>query len=371
MTPLRLGMVGGGPGSFIGPVHRMAAELDGRIRLVAGAFSRDAARSRAAAAGYGLAPERGYAGWRELLAAEAGRPDGIELLAVAAPNALHFPVCRAAAEAGIPVLCDKPATATLDEALALRRILRRTGTAYGLTYTYSGYPMVRAARDLVRAGRLGRLRKLVVDYSQGWLAEAVERTGNAQARWRTDPAQAGAGGCIGDIGTHAFHLAEFVTGERVAALCAQLTSVVPGRRLDDDCNILLRFAGGMPGVLIASQVAAGARNGLRLRVWGERGGLDWSHETPDRLLFEPLDGPAELRHAAGPRLPAGHPEGYIEAFATLYRDVADALAAGRPAPDVPGIEDGVRGMAFIAAAVAGNGAGWVPLAVPDEAEETP
>ncbi|TWB45928.1 Gfo/Idh/MocA family protein [Nitrospirillum pindoramense] len=370
---IRMAMVGGGPGSFIGPVHRMAAELDGRIRLVAGAFSRDAAKSAAAARGYGIDPARAYGDYRQMLAAEAARPDGAQFVAIVTPNHLHFPVAKAALEAGFPVLSDKPATATLEEAQELARVVADTGRPYGLTYTYTGYALVREARAIVRRGDLGAIRKVVVEYSQGWLSEAVEKTDNAQAAWRADPARSGLGGCIGDIGVHAFNMAEFVSGLKVTRLNADLNSVVPGRRLDDDCNILLRFGDGVPGVLVASQVAAGDRNGPRLRVYGERGGLDWCHERPDVLTLNWLDRPTQTLHAASPylgpagrgpaRLPTGHPEGFIEAFATLYRDFAAIIASGGDLDGtaVPTIQDGVRGMAFIARAVAANGAGWVDL----------
>ncbi|MDE1145830.1 MAG: Gfo/Idh/MocA family oxidoreductase [Azospirillaceae bacterium] len=366
--PLRMAMVGGGPGAFIGPVHRMAAELDGRIRLVAGAFSRDADKSRAAALGYGIDPARAHGDYRRMLAAEAARPDGARLVAIVTPNHLHFPVAKAALEAGFHVLSDKPATATLEEAVELARVVADSGRLYGLTYTYTGYPMVREARALVARGDLGAVRKVVVEYSQGWLSDAVD---SAQAAWRADPAQSGLGGCIGDIGVHAFNIAEFVSGLAVTRLNADLNHVVAGRSLDDDCNILLRFGDGVPGVLVASQVAAGDRNGLRLRVYGSRGGLDWCHGAPDVLTLNWLDRPTQVLHAASPyltpagrgpaRLPTGHPEGFIAAFANIYRDFADAIAGGATGAPVPTIQDGVRGMAFVARAVAANGAGWVDL----------
>ncbi|WP_044564472.1 Gfo/Idh/MocA family protein [Azospirillum sp. B4] len=370
---IRMAMVGGGPGSFIGPVHRMAAELDGRIRLVAGAFSRDEGRSKAAARGYGIDPGRAYGDYRQMMAAEAVRPDGAQFVAIVTPNHLHFPVAKAALESGLHVLSDKPATATLEEAESLARVVADTGRLYGLTYTYTGYPLVREARALVRRGDLGDVRKVVVEYSQGWLSDAVEKTDNAQAAWRADPAQSGLGGCIGDIGVHAFNVAEFVSGLGVTRLNADLNSVVPGRRLDDDCNILLRLGQGVPGVLVASQVAAGDRNGLRLRVYGEKGGLDWCHEQPDVLTLNWLDRPTQVLHAASPylspagrgpaRLPTGHPEGFIEAFANIYRDFAQAIGLGQglSGTAVPTIHDGLRGMAFVARAVAANGAGWVDL----------
>lgn len=370
MSVLRLAMVGGGPGAFIGPVHRMAAELDGRIRLVAGAFSRDPEKSAAAAQAWGV---RGYGDWSEMIAAEAGREDGAQAVAVVTPNHLHLAVSRAALQAGLHVISDKPATRTLAEARELAAAVAASGRLYGLTYTYTGYPMVREAREIVRRGDLGSVRKVVVEYAQGWLSRPLEREGAKQAEWRTDPALAGAG-CIGDIGVHAFNLAEFVSGRRVERLCADVATVVPGRRLDDDCNVLLRFDGGARGVLIASQISAGARNGLKLQVYGESGGLTWSHERPSELTIDRLEGPSQTLHAAsaylsGPaqaasRIPTGHPEGFIEAFANLYRDFADAIAEGRAdAHPVPDIEEGVRSMAFVETAVAASRdeSGWVAL----------
>lgn len=371
LQPVRMALVGGGPGAFIGPVHRMAAELDGHIRLVAGAFSHDPVRSAAAGEAWGV---RAYPDVAALLAGEAGREDGAELAAIVTPNHLHFPAARDALAAGLHVMSDKPATRDLAEARALAAVVRRTGRLYGLTHTYTGYPMVREAREIVRRGDLGAVRKVVVEYAQGWLSRPIEGEGDKQAGWRADPAQAGVGGCIGDIGTHAFNIAEFVSGRQVTRLCADLAAVVEGRVLDDDCNILLRFEGGARGVLIASQISAGARNGLRLQVYGEKGGLSWSHERPTELVIDWLDGPTHTLHAASPylgaaaraasRLPPGHPEGFIEAFANLYRDMADAIRNGRAdAGLVPDIGAGVRGMAFVETAVAASrdNAGWVEL----------
>lgn len=370
---LRLAMVGGGPGSFIGPVHRMAAELDGRIRLVAGVFSRDPAKNAKAAADWGVAPDRVYPDHHAMIAAERAREDGVQLVSVVTPNHLHFDVSAAALRGGLNVISDKPATLNLDEARDLADIVAASGKLYGLTYTYTGYPMVREAREIVARGNLGAVRKVVVEYSQGWLSKPLERDGdNKQASWRADPKQSGVGGCIGDIGVHAFNIAEFVTGERVARLCADVSTIVPGRGLDDDCNVLLRFEGGARGVLIASQVSAGARNGLRLSVYGEKGGLTWSHEDPNVLTLDWLDGPTQVLHAgsaylgasarAVTRLPTGHPEGFIEAFANIYRDFADAIE-GRGAGLVPDVAEGVRGMAFVERAVAASrdDAGWVSL----------
>ena len=373
-TPLRLAMVGGGPGSFIGPVHRMAAELDGHIRLTAGVFSRDPEKNALAADGWGVPRERTYPDHHAMIAAERARGDGIDLVAVVTPNHLHFEVAAAALRAGLHVMSDKPATLNLAQARELAGVVAASGKLYGLTYVYTGYPMVREAREIVARGDLGRVRKVVVEYSQGWLSRPIEREGDKQAGWRSDPARSGVGGCIGDIGVHAFNIAEFVTGVRVERLCADLATVVPGRALDDDCNVLLRFEGGARGVLIASQISAGARNGLRIQVYGENGGLTWSHERHTELTLDWLDGPTQVLHAgsaylgaaarAATRIPTGHPEGFIEAFANLYSDFADAIVEGRDGGGlVPGIGEGVRGMAFVERAVAASqaDAGWVAL----------
>ncbi len=365
--PVRFAMVGGGPGSFIGPVHRMAAELDGRLQLVAGAFSRDAAKNAAAAEAWGA---RAYPDWRALIAGEAGRADGAELVCVVTPNDTHFPVSAAALEAGLHVMSDKPATLDLAEARRLDDVVARSDRLYGLTYTYTGYPMVREAREIVARGDLGAVRKIVVEYAQGWLSQPSD---SPQAVWRGDPHLAGVGGCSGDIGVHAFNLAEFIGGAPVTRICADLAAVVLGRELDDDCNVLLRFEGGARGVLIASQISAGARNGLNIKVYGERGGLAWSHEDHTTLRIDWMDRPSQTLHAASPylsataqrasRIPTGHPEGLIEAFANLYRDLADAIAEGRKdAGLVPGMTAGLRGMAFVETAVANSGKGWVELA---------
>ena len=373
-APLRMAMVGGGPGAFIGPVHRMAAELDGRFRLVAGSFSRDASRNAEAGRMWGVRDDRIYGDYQQMIRAEAARPDGAQLVAVVTSNDTHFAISAAALDAGLHVMSDKPATLNLAEARALAGKVAASGKVYGLTYIYTGYPMAREAREIVRRGDLGAIRKVVVEYAQGWLSRPIERDGDRQAGWRADPAQAGVGGCIGDIGVHAFNMAEFVSGLRVERLCADLSSMVPGRVLDDDCNMLLRFAGGARGVLIASQISAGARNGMTIKVYGEKGGLCWSHERPNELSLDLLDAPSQILHAASGylsapararvRIPTGHPEGFIEAFANLYADLADAIAAGRtdPAP-LPGIADGVRGMAFVERAVAASrdGEGWVSL----------
>jgi len=363
----RMGMVGGGPGAFIGPVHRIAAELDGEIELVAGAFSQSAERSRAAAKMYRIDPNRAYTDYCTMIEVERQRDDAIDFVAIVTPNYLHWPVAEAALRAGFPVISDKPATSTYTEVLALEKVVKEAGLPYGLTHTYAGYAMVREARDICASGELGMIRKVAVEYLQGWLSRPVETSGNKQAVWREDPALNGPGGCIGDIGVHAFHLMEYVTGLHATALQATLLTVVEGRRLDDDCSALVQLDNGAQAVLMASQVAAGEGNGLRLRIYGETGSLDWRQEDPNRLRLKWLDGPEEIRHAAGSylsdsaravtRLPGGHPEGYLEAFAVLYREWAGALTAWKsgasePIPDtLPGIAAAVRGMQFIDRAI--------------------
>lgn len=363
---LRMGMIGGGPGSFIGPIHRIAAELDREIELVAGAFSSDPGRSRDAGDMYRIDPARAYADVASMLAGEAVRSDAIDFVAIVSPNHHHLPAARAVLAAGLPILCDKPVTATLAEARELAAVLADTRLPFGITYTYSGYPMVREARERIAAGELGAVRKIVVEYPQGWLAGEAE---GKQAEWRLDPARAGEGGCIGDIGTHAFHLAEFVTGLRVTRLFADLAAVVPGRKLDDDVAVLLRFDNGARGVLLASQIETGELNGLRIRVYGDKGGLVWRQEDQTNLVLHRIDGGSEIIRAgaaagetarSASRTPGGHPEGYLEAFANIYRDFARQLR-GETGFAVPGIEDGLRGMAFVSVAVAGSreATGWV------------
>jgi len=382
-NPVRMAMVGGGPGSFIGPVHRMAAELDREMLLVSGAFSSDVGRSREAGLAWGLAEDRCYATYQDLLAGERGRKDGAEVVAIVTPNHLHAPVSIAALEAGYHVICDKPAAATLAEAQAVAQAVARTGRRYALTFTYTGYAMLRQAQAMVASGALGEVRKASVEYSQGWLAAAEEASGNRQAEWRTDKARAGVGGCIADIGVHAFNALEFVTGRQVARFCADLSSVVPGRELDDDCNVLLRLDNGAAGVLIASQVATGERNDLRIKVSGSRGTLTWSHENPTVLAVNWAAAPPQILHAGAPyldqqslgvtRLPTGHSEGFIEAFANLYRDFARSLR-NEPFAPVPGIAEGVRAQAFVEAAVDASRrrAGWTefnvaPLTIAEDA----
>jgi predicted dehydrogenase len=372
-NPVRMALVGGGPGAFIGPVHRIAAELDRHIRLVAGAFSSDAERTRQAGVDYGVDPARAYSDWQVMLSEEAKREDGAEFVVIATPNHLHLPVAVAALRAGFHVMSDKPATATLAEALVLQKAVEKSAREYALTYTYSGYPLVRHAREMVAQGAIGAVRKIVVEYVQGWLSVPSDSLGSKQADWRGDPAQSGSGGCISDIGVHAFHLAEFVSGQQVTDICADLGTVVPGRALDDDCNVLMRYGGGARGVLVSSQISIGELNGLRLRVHGETGTLDWRQEEPNTLTWHKADGRTEILRTGTPpigaagqavtRIPAGHPEGYLEAFANLYRDFAARLRGEHPALLLPGIIDGVRSMAFVDRAVSASRdrAGWVKL----------
>jgi predicted dehydrogenase len=372
---LRLGMVGGGQGAFIGAVHRIAARLDDRYELVAGALSSDPERARASAAELRIAPERAYASFAAMARKEAARDDGIDAVAIVTPNHLHHAAAKAFLEAGIHVICDKPMTTTVDDALDLVRTVRRTGLVFGLTHNYTGHPLVREARERVRAGELGAIRVVQVEYPQDWLTTRIEATGQKQAAWRTDPAQSG-GGAIGDIGSHAYNLAAFITGLQAESLCADLSTFVAGRRVDDNCNVLLRYAGGARGMLWACQVAPGNENALRVRVYGDQGGLEWRQERPDLLhLFRFGEAPQTITragHGAGPaaaavsRIPAGHVEGYLEAFASIYTGCAELIAAridGRE-PDpaarlVPSVEDGARGVAFIAAAIESSSRGGV------------
>ncbi|MBB4839596.1 putative dehydrogenase [Sphingomonas kyeonggiensis] len=360
---LRLGMVGGGEGAFIGAVHRMAAALDGDWRLVAGAFSTDAGRNQRTGDALGLAPQRVYASFDAMLAGERALPEGerIDAVAVVTPNHLHAPMAIAALEAGFHVFCEKPMAMSVAEAEAIGAAAKASGRHFALAFTYSGYPLVEEARARIARGDLGAIRLVQVEYLQGWLSRPIDEQGNKQAEWRTDPARAGLGGCLGDIGTHAFQLAEHVSGLRVDSVSADLAIHVPGRRLDDDVSALLRFAGGARGVLKASQVAAGEENGLKLRIHGEQGGLEWAQMEPNTLTLRWLDRPAEIVRAGGPglqdstaallRTPSGHPEGYVEAFANLYRAFAAAIRGGGDRW-FPGVADGLRTMRFIEAVVA-------------------
>jgi predicted dehydrogenase len=374
---IRLGMVGGGRDAFIGAVHRIAARIDDQFELVAGCFSANAEKSLASAADLGVG--RAYASFAEMAAREARRKDGIEAVAIVTPNHLHAPVAMQFLRRGIHVICDKPLTATLAEAKRLARAAEASGVVFALTHNYTGYPMVRQAAEMVRAGELGEIRVVQVEYAQDWLAEPLEASGQKQADWRTDPARSGAGGSTGDIGTHAFNLAGFVTGLELAELSADLQAFVPGRRVDDNGHVMLRYKGGARGMLWCSQVAAGCENGLRLRVYGTKAGIEWEQENPNHLWVGPLGQPRHrlTRGGAGTgaaaarvtRIPPGHPEGYLEGFANIYAEAARAIIArregGAPAAEVtfPGLKEGLEGVAFVDACVrssARNGA-WVGL----------
>ena len=371
-------MVGGGEGAFIGNVHRIAARLDDRYELVAGALSSTLAKSRRSAEAIQL--PRSYGDFETMASAEAARADGIEVVAIVTPNHLHAPVAEAFLKAGIHVICDKPLATTAKEARRLQALAARHERIFAVTYNYTGYPMVRQARQMVGDGLLGDIRVIQVEYAQDWLTEPLEASGQKQAEWRTDPARSGAGGCVGDIGTHAYQLAGYVGGVEATELCAELSSFVAGRRLDDNAQVMLRFAGGARGALWASQVAPGNENNLRLRVYGSRGGLEWRQEHPNQLHWSPFGQSTQIISRASStagsaaarvsRLPAGHPEGYLEAFATVYGEIAQAILAARPrgpkadaAVQFPGLVDGVKGVEFIEAAVASSakGARWVRL----------
>jgi predicted dehydrogenase len=376
---IRLGMVGGGHGAFIGAVHRFAARLDGEFELVAGALSSDPDRALASGRALGIPVDRTYGSFVEMAGREAKRPDGIEAVAIVTPNHMHFAPAKLFLEAGVHVICDKPLTATLDEAEELARIARRSGKLFVLTHNYTGYPMVRQARAMIASGEVGEVRVVQAEYAQDWLTERVEDGGSKQAEWRTDPRRSGAGGCIGDIGTHAYNLVSFVTGLELESLCADLSALVPARALDDNAHVLLRFGGGARGMLWASQVAVGNENRLVLRVYGTKGGLEWSQEQPDQLWYAPYGRPRQMitRNGSGAddasrrvsRIPAGHPEGYLEAFANIYAEAARAIRAARngtaPDPDVvfPTVEDGLKGVAFVDACVrsSAGGASWIPV----------
>lgn len=374
---IRLGMVGGGRDAFIGGVHRIAARIDDRYELVAGAFSSTSEKSKASAADLGIAPDRAYGDFVEMAKREARLKNGIEAVAIVTPNHMHYPVAREFLKRGIHVICDKPLTSTLADARKLAKAAEASHALFVLTHNYSGYPMIRQAQDMVAKGELGDIRIVQMEYPQDWLAEKIEDSGQKQAEWRTDPKRSGLGGAIGDIGTHAFHLANFVTGLETDAILADLDSFVEGRQLDDNCHVLLRYKGGAKGMLWASQVAPGHENGLALRVYGTKGGLEWAQKDPNYLWYSPLSEPRRLitRGGAGAgdaaarvtRIPGGHPEGYLEGFATIYSEAAEAITAhrdGNPAPDgvsYPGIDDGIAGVAFVTACVESSRRGgiWV------------
>jgi predicted dehydrogenase len=379
---IRMAMVGGGRGAFIGSIHRIAAAMDGQIELVCGAFSSDPERSKDSGADFFLPADRCYGSYEEMLESEAKRPleERFDFLSIVTPNHMHFPPAKMALEHGFHVLSDKPATFNLAEAKELSGLVQKSQLLYGLTHNYTGYPLVKQAREMVASGVLGKIRKVVVEYPQGWLSTHLEASGQKQAAWRTDPKRSGAAGCIGDIGTHAENLAEYVTGLEIEELAADLTAFVEGRELDDDGNVLLRFKGGAKGVLHASQISAGEENNLSLRVYGEKGGMEWHQREPNTLLVKWLDQPMQVYRtangylgaaalAAG-RTPPSHPEGYLEAFANVYKNFAGAIRARleNRSPtaienDYPKITDGVRGMAFIEAVVASSkaNAAWTKL----------
>jgi predicted dehydrogenase len=375
---LRLGMVGGGSGGFIGAVHRIAARLDDRYELVAAALSSDAERSLSGAKELHI--PRAYRSFQEMAAAESKRADGIEVVSIVTPNHLHHAPAKAFLESGIHVICDKPLTTTLGDALDLAQVVKRSGLVFGLTHNYTGYPMVRQAREMALAGDLGPIRLVQVEYVQDWLTTPLEKTGQKQAVWRTDPARSGPAGSLGDIGTHAYNLASFVTGLSCEQVAADVTTFVPGRRLDDNVHTMLRFSKGAKGGLWASQVAPGNENNLSLRVYGEKAGLEWRQEDPNELGFAPLGetrrtirrGSAGAGRAAthATRIPSGHPEGYLEAFAQLYTDLAEQITAKiekrPPNPEsllVPGVADGVEGVKFINAVLESsrNSSAWTAI----------
>jgi len=368
---IRMGMVGGGLGAFIGGVHRMAAALDGEIELVCGAFSSDPAKSKVSGEALCLPPERVYGSFEDMIKGEKRlRPNKrMQFVSIVTPNHLHFAPAKMALQHGFHVVCDKPVAFNLKEALALEKLVQKTGLLFALTHNYTGYPMVKQARQMIRHGELGAIRKVVVEYPQGWLSTNLEASGQKQAAWRTDPARSGIAGAMGDIGTHAENLAEYITGLNISELCADISTFVPGRLLDDDGSVLLHFDNGAKGILHASQIAAGEENNLNIRVYGEKGGLEWRQMEPNTLIVKWLDKPLQHYRTSGhslypeaqahTRIPAGHPEGYLEAFANIYRNVAFCLRArlegSEPDPiylDFPTIQDGVRGMRFIEQVIA-------------------
>ena len=376
MSRIRLGMVGGGEGSFIGEVHRIAARLDDRYELLAGALSADAKTAQESAHNLNLDEKRSYSSFETMAKVESALEDGIEAVAIVTPNHLHAQVAETFLSNGIHIICDKPLTSNLNDAEALASVVKETELVFAVTYNYSGYPMVRQMREMIESGDLGEIRVIQVEYTQDWLSTDIEKTGHKQALWRTDPAKAGIGGAIGDIGTHAFHLSEFVTGLRVKALLADLDSMVTGRELDDNASILMEYTNGVKGMLWISQIATGNENGLKIRVFGTKAGIQWSQENPNFLQFSPLGEPRRILTRGGPsvgllagkatRIPSGHPEGFIEGFANIYTDTADLIIARKSNTKteslVPTINDGVRGMQFIETAVKSSNSGGVWLA---------
>lgn len=376
---IRLGMVGGGAGAFIGAVHRIASRIDDRYELIAGAFSSTPEKSLRSGKELGLPDDRIYSTFSEMAEKEPQRDDGIEAVSIVTPNHIHYEASKAFLEKGIHVICDKPLTSNLEDALALRDAANRSNSLFILTHNYTGYPMIRQARTMVQQGLLGNIRVVQAEYPQDWLSSNVESEGHKQADWRTDPARSGVGGSVGDIGTHAYNLVSFVTGLQLDSLCADLEAFVPGRRVDDNAHILLRFKGGAKGMLWSSQVAPGNENALRIRVYGEKGGLEWAQEDPNYLWYTPLGEPKRLltRGGAGAdeianrvtRIPGGHPEGYLEGFANIYTETADAILAHKNSVELPAdfclptVEDGVKGVEFIIACVesSSNNGTWISL----------
>ncbi|KAA6475566.1 Gfo/Idh/MocA family oxidoreductase [Agrobacterium rhizogenes] len=361
-------MVGGGQGAYIGNIHRLASRLDGQWQLVAGAFDVDPERGREFAIGQGLDPSRSYGSYQDLVSGEVGRADRVDAVAICTPNFTHYPIAKALIEAGFDVICEKPLTATLEDAVALEKLARESGRFVGVTYTYSGYPMVHEARVRVARGEIGAVRSVQVEYPLEWMATAIEQKGNAQAAWRTDPKKNGRGGSIGDIGTHAYHLAGFVTGLKLDSLTADLATFVEGRALDDNAHVMMRYQGGARGLLWSSQVALGNSNGVRLRVFGSSGSFQWFQEQPNELIYAPLEGRVQIIKRGADdlsedakvrsRTPPGHPEGYLEAFANLYAGFAEAIRAqkenrepGAVGRNVPLAYDGLKGVAFVEAVV--------------------
>ncbi len=381
---IKAGLIGGGEGSFIGAVHYKAAMLDGYYQLVCGAFSSDPAKSLRSSENYHVEPARAYGSWQEMFEKEAAMPasEKMEVVIIATPNHLHFPQAMMALEKGFHVICDKPVTISLKQALELEKKVKETGKVFALTHTYTGYPMVKEAKHLVAMGKIGKIRKVVVEYPQGWLSTPLEKEGQKQASWRSEPEFNGPGGCLGDIGVHADNLVGFITELKIKELCADITSFVPGRKLDDDASVLLRFEAGAKGLLYASQVAAGEENDLKIWIYGETGGLEWHQQEPNTLLLKPLGQPVQILRAGANhgglsektlwnlRVPGGHPEGYIEAFANIYRNAAYHINKQKdPDLDIPGfieyptIEDGVRGMRFIEKVIesANSTIKWIPF----------
>ncbi len=376
---IRYGMVGGGQGAFIGAVHRIAARIDDEYELCAGALSSDPDRALASAQELGLASDRSYKNYQDMITAESARRDRIEAVSIVTPNHMHYPIAKACLEGGFHVICDKPLTVNSEQAAELMALAKAHKRILAVTYNYSGYPMVRQARAMVARGDLGNIRVVQGEYAQDWLTERIEESGQKQASWRTDPAQSGAGGCIGDIGTHTYHLACFISGLKAESVCADLSTFVDGRRLDDNANVMLRFDKGARGMIWASQFATGNENNLQIRIFGDKGGLTWRQEDPNELIFAPLGEPPRRITRGSPaaaedaarvtRIPPGHPEGYLEGFATIYREIAAAIRAARDgnSPDAsvlfPTGEDGAKSVAFVEVVVRSSEAGgsWVSL----------